>query len=775
MPNNRFHKGMHLLYNGREYVIEGRLPNNDLHLKDIVTNKFFAAPEEMLRDSWFDGQMEFLGDATTTYAQRKAAKALNIDLSALDDKSPRKKELKRRYAYISKIIDLISEGVDRISEEILVPVIQRVHETINDRKRKPHWKTVYYEWYKTYINTGEDVRVLIPHYDRQGNFNRKFAGKIKVKYSEKDLESAQRVADIVDEVINEKYLNPQRLTVKAVYEAVIARVADENLHRTAAEQLPIPKERSIYAVVNQLDEYEVIKARWGKRIADIKCGVYKRGPRPTRPLERVEVDHTKLDLFVIDPVTKMPIGRPTLTLAIDRYTRMILGFYVSFNGAGFLAVSHCLRHAILPKTYVKRLFPDVKNLWECYGIPELTAIDNGPEFHGDGFEDAALQLGTVILYCPVRQPWFKAVVERYFRTLNQQLLHELPGTTFSNIFEREDYDPKKNAIITLDSLLIAIHVFIIDYYSQRKHRGIKDIPAQRWKLATEQFPPTLPSRREELNVLLGEVEHRTIQSNGISIFGLVYNDGVLARLRKGRKGYQFKIKYDPADISLIYIHDPDNDKFIPIPAEDQNYTKGLSLWQHRVIQRAARRKVDGQVDIVELCLTKQRITNIIWREWLKISKSGPRTRMARFLNISQPDYERGAEYAATTVSPSLDQSTAAGDQLSLTQMATHTRGLSDLESAYSPHGRLDPIEVESGEEVALANSVDMHPEVFTLGGQRSMPAVGRKDAEETQNISKRRTPAVTTDSNIDDVANGVEDELDDTGWRTAVLPGRTVA
>lgn len=775
MPNNRFHKGMHLLYNGREYVIEDRLPSDDLQLKDIVTNKFFSISEGALRDSWFDGQMEFLGDATTTHAQRKAAKTLQTDLSALDDGSARKKELKRRYAYVSKIIDLISEGIERINEEILTPVIQRVHDEINDRKRKPHWKTVYYEWYKTLITTGEDVRVLIPHYDRQGNFNRKFSGKIKVKYSEKDLEKAQRVADIIDEVINEKYLNPQRLTVKAVYDAVVARIADENLYRTEADQLPIPKERSIYDVVDQLDEYEVIKARWGKRIADIKCGVYKRGPQATRPLERVEIDHTKLDLFVIDPVTKMPIGRPTLTLAIDRYTRMILGFYVSFNGAGFLAVSHCLRHAILPKTYVKRQFPDVKNIWECYGVPELAAVDNGSEFHGDGFEDASLQLGTIILYCPVKHPWFKAVVERYFRTLNQQLLHELPGTTFSNIFEKEDYDSKKNAIITLDTLLNVIHVFIVDYYSQRKHRGIKDIPALRWKLAAEQFPPTLPSRREDLNILLGEVEFRTIQSNGISIFGLVYNDGVLARLRNGRKGYQFKIKYDPADISLIYVHDPDNDKFIPIPAENQDYTKGLSLWQHRVIQRVARKKTDDQVDIVELCLTKQRIMKIIWREWMKINKTGPRARMARFFNISQPDYARGVENAAPATPQTLDSSTPTNEQLSLTPMAAHKKGVSDIESAFNTQSPSQTTDTGNSDESALATSFNMPLEMPLPKSRKSTLAAERKEAKETNSMSVSHTSAVTPEPDFYDGGYSAEDELDDSNWRTAVLPGRRIA
>jgi putative transposase len=175
---------------------------------------------------------------------------------------------------------------------------------------------VWYCWYRALILT-DDIRALTPQFQKRGNFTRKFSGCRKHRYSEKDKERAQLVAEIVGEVIDEKYLTQQRLTVAAVYESLVGRIADENLYRDAGDKLPTPSERSIYDVVSQLDEYEVTKARYGKRIADQRCGIYKRGPQPTRPLERVEIDHTRLDLFVIDPVTKMPIGRPTLTLAID--------------------------------------------------------------------------------------------------------------------------------------------------------------------------------------------------------------------------------------------------------------------------------------------------------------------------------------------------------------------------------------------------------------------------------------------------------------------------
>jgi putative transposase len=769
MSKNRFHKGMHLLFKGREYVIENRLPNGDLQLKDVISNTFRAEAELSLIDAWYESQLEFLGDSATTAVQRKAAKEFIADLSALEENDPRKKELKRRHAYLKSIVELIEQGATKITQEILDPLIRKVHETIGDHKRRPHWKTVYYCWYRTLIIT-DDIRALTPKYEGRGNFTRKFSGCRKHKYSEKDKEKADRIGEIVDEVIDEKYLNPQRFTVAEVYKELVVRIADENIYRGIGDELPTPSERSLYDVINQLDEYEVIKARYGKRIADLRCGMYKRGPQPKRPLERVEIDHTKLDLFVVDPITKMPIGRPTLTLAIDKYTRMILGFYISFHGAGFLAVMHCLRHAILPKTYVKNVYPIVKHLWNVFGVPEMLVVDNGPEFHGDGFEDACLQIGTVVSYCPVKKPWFKATVERYFGTLNKELLHQLPGTTFSNIFDREDYDPAKNAVIPLNTLLEIVHVFIIDYYSQRKHRGIKDIPARRWSAAIEQYPPELPARREDLQVLLGDVEHRTIQSNGIALFDLTYNDGALAHLRKGRKGHRFKIKYDPSDISVIYVLDPNNDKFIPVPAEDQQYTKGLSLWQHKVIQRYARRMIDGEVDIVALYRTKETIMRIIERDWKKVTQSGPRSRMARFKNISQPNYEQMIGFGESRDAQILISSEPNNQHLYLNPMASHSSGLSDLTSAF-------PSQSISAPRGTNGEATESHPIFASETAQSTRRRVSKNISSGKGKSSKKAgSNGDRSDKKelpiLDVSQNDSVDDLDTSGWSTDELPGR---
>ncbi|MBI3583196.1 MAG: transposase [Nitrospinae bacterium] len=290
-------------------------------------------------------------------------------------------------------------------------------------------------------------------------------------------------------------------------------------------------------------------------------------------LERVEIDHTKLDLMVIDPERRLPFGRPWLTTAVDIYTKSALGIYLSFDPPSYLSVMQSLIHTITSKAYVQKKYPSIVNTWDTYGIMETLVPDNANEFICTHFEDACLQLGIVIQYAPPRLAWYKGSVERYFGTINRQLLHQQPGTTFSNIIDKADYDTKKNAIISMDTLLEIIHKWIIDIYHQQEHRGIKNTPAQAWKTAIEEFPPALPPNKRELEVLLGMIEERTVSAKGIELFGLFYNCDELLSLRLGQKREKVKIKYDPTDISVIHAFDQFKGVFIPIPALDQSYTK----------------------------------------------------------------------------------------------------------------------------------------------------------------------------------------------------------
>lgn len=75
--------------------------------------------------------------------------------------------------------------------------------------------------------------------------------------------------------------------------------------------------------------YKKDEARYGKRVTDLGQRANETALSTTRPLARVQIDVTKLDLFVADEKTNLLIGRPWLVINICALTKMIIGFYLS--------------------------------------------------------------------------------------------------------------------------------------------------------------------------------------------------------------------------------------------------------------------------------------------------------------------------------------------------------------------------------------------------------------------------------------------------------------
>src|SRR6266516_5008206 len=226
-------------------------------------------------------------------------------------------------------------------------------------------------------------------------------------------------------------------------------------------------------------------------------------------------------------------------------------------------------YAILEKVHVKELF-HTTNDYLAYGIPETLVVDNGLELHED-LEMACLQLGIELVHTEVRSPWLKGAIERWFRTVCKDLIHRIPGTTFSNFLERGEYASEKEACMTLDALWEALHIWIVDYYTQDKHKGIgpewavEGIPAQLWKDALERdFVPALPPSRDDLLVLVSRTTERTIEHYGVEFENLVYQGSALQALRhkmrlpeartrmkwKGQAG-KVRVKFYPGDLSRL--------------------------------------------------------------------------------------------------------------------------------------------------------------------------------------------------------------------------------
>ena len=275
--------------------------------------------------------------------------------------------------------------------------------------------------------------------------------------------------------------------------------------------------------------------------------------------------------------------------------------------------------------------------------------------HLNDLEDACLLLGMVLQYTPVQTPQFKAGIERMFGSLNTMFFHALPGTTFSNSTERGSYNNTEQACVYLSEVDKMLHIFLLDIYAERFHRGLNGIPARHWEEKTRHgFAPALPPSAAELSILLGRTATRTVQHYGIDFLSLRYNCDELITLRTRLKGQPTKIKYHPADLSCLYAYDAFEQQYIRVPALDQAYTQGLSLWKHRLIRQVVLTE-QCQVDIVALGKAKRKIQQIV-EEGRHRKRQSTRSRIARWDTAGKPSRQIGepqAEQGGTSEKPIL--------------------------------------------------------------------------------------------------------------------------
>lgn len=746
MKGQRLRIGMHVKFLGQEHSIEQRLSDGQLQLKHIASKTCSAKSEQDIHKALFEGAAQLLGSngEAATLRARCEQSCVN-DFEALEDTDPRKREALRRLAYVKGVRRRGLTDFGKNAHQ-LVPIIEEVSKATNDSQPPTH--VTLYRWCKDYTASGDDIRVLAPAYKARGKVSENDGRRIS-----DDPRTCKQVDKIIDDVINEHYLQPTRPSVQSTYDLIGARIIQENQFRDADDKLPTPHKNTIYRAVKKLDPYEKDKARKGKRIADLIHKANKQGVRPTRPLERVEIDDTKLDLFVIDEKTNLPIGRPWLMVAICVFTKMILGYYLSFFRPSYLSVMQCLLHSIRPKTYIRERYPEIIHSWGAYGLPELVVVDNAKQYYSASFDEACLQLGIVTQYAPVRHPYYKPSIERMFGTLNTTLLHQIPGTTFSNVAAKWDYDPKKNALISMHDLERILHNWIVDVYHQSIHRGIKDVPARRWEIGTKEFPPALPFRSDELNVLLGHVEYRSLSNSGIEMWGLYYNDPCLSSLKsRHKKGERVKIKYDPMDISLLHVYDCESNRYLPVSAADQNYCRGLTLWQHKVIKREARLSAEDYVDSEQLSLAKDRIQKMVDKQFNAQSKSSSNVKAALWQNI---DGKPGGRVEVSEPPPNeLDQNRNDSDDFTRFQ----PEGDASL-------GGLQPsaeevLEIDGTQNASIADATSRSPVVEPAINKSSSQEERHHRHEASGSDRALRTPSDPPPNEYPNLNLGDEDDLD---------------
>ena len=420
-----------------------------------------------------------------------------------------------------------------------------------------------YEWIRRYT-AADDLTALIP--GKRGW--RK--GRTRIPdFAEK----------LISAVIQDFYLKKARPTVRDTVLEVQSRFRHKDC----------PSASTIRARIRQVPERERLRRRGAPEQARAKFhpapGQF---PNADYPLAYMQVDHTPVDIILVDDVHRKPIGRPFLTVAIDVFSRMIPGFCLTLDEPSRTSIALCVAQAVLPKEEVL-LRRGIEAEWPVWGFPKTIHVDNGKDFRSKTFQRACRRNGATAEYRPIKRPEYGGHVERVIGTL-MTAVHSLPGTTYSSVHEKGERKPEDSASMTFAEFEMWLLTFICKIYHKRVHSELDMSPLSQWKLGvygTDNAPGAGLPPRPNRNVLLDFLPHfeRTVQRRGVTIDGQWYYAEILRpwiRARDpddDRRPLKLSFRRDPRDISRIWFHDPNLKRYFEVPTAGRTLPP-TSLWEY---------------------------------------------------------------------------------------------------------------------------------------------------------------------------------------------------
>lgn len=451
----------------------------------------------------------------------------------------------------------------------------------------------------------------------------------------------EHAEEVIQTVIKNFYLKPERPSIqKAVRE----------VHRLCEEKhIERPGGSAIRARIARIPEHErLIRRGQAERARSKFQPVPGKFPGADYPLSVVQIDHTRVDIILVDDAHRKPIDRPWITVAIDVFSRMTVGYYLSFDAPSTTSVAMCISHAMLPKEEWL-LLHDVEGTWPVWGRPHKVHVDNGPDFRSESLRQSCKMYAVDLEFRPVKQPRYGGHIERLQGTLLKEI-HDIPGTTFSSVAERGEYDSERKAVMTKDEFERQLIKLICNEYHRRPHSSLGMPPLRMWELGIfggahiqgVGLPPR-PSDRQTVMLDFLPSYSRTIQPDGVSIDMRYYAEALrpwIGALDPDTgKARQHIFRRDPRDMSTIWFFDPELKQYFTVPLADQSIPP-FSIWEHRIAKAELAKAGYNASD-------ERAVFKSISERRAMVEESAAKTKKARKEAQRRADHQKGK----TPVSP----------------------------------------------------------------------------------------------------------------------------
>ncbi len=497
----------------------------------------------------------------------------------------------RAYQIIEPLLSLPPGDIFKPKER--GPIIDEICSRNKVSKKTP------YKYLRRYWQRGQVKNALLPDYDRcggQGKPHRSLnvkRGRPNETHKTIDLGPGINIGPEerkkIEKGYKQFYLTEHKRTKRAAHQTTLERFFNVGYEDSKgilvpvlppADELPSFREFEYWGSKQQ-DEAEVLLAREGNRRFQLnhRAVLGDSTQMAFGPGSVYQMDATLVDVYLVSSLNRNRIiGRPWLYLVKDVFTRTIVGFSVTLENPSYVSAMVALLNAAEDKVAfcaahgIEITLPE----WPCRHLPEMIVADRG-ELIGRNMDQVVNGLGIRISNTAPYRADMKGIIERSFRTFNDDLVHSLPGAVRGDR-ERGDPDHRLQAKLDLNQFRQLVIYKILEHNRSRMNTyrlqdfliadQVEPIPTELWTWGIQNRSGHL--RQMDANLLrLNFLPHdeATVTLRGIRFKSVYYSceralrENWFSRARQGT--WKVKIAYDPRQTESIFLRVPNENTIEP--------------------------------------------------------------------------------------------------------------------------------------------------------------------------------------------------------------------
>ncbi len=498
--------------------------------------------------------------------------------------APTQAERARRDRAVKALNPLLSHGVALFND------VSRFQLIKNHAKVAGVSTPSLYKWLRMYWQNGQCDEALTPNYRQcSTSLRQTTAGRgAKARFGIATYQVQHEDIEHFEHVIKTVYFADKLTTVASTYQRLIERYysyLDGNGQRCIKNvgNLPSLRQFSYY-----LKQAYPLEARMRMRMGDKTFERNHRAIIGTVEQDCLGVGHmyecdaTVADVFLVaeDDIETI-VGKPTIYYIIDRWSRLIVGFYVGFENASWTVAMQALLSISEDKEALCRRYgveyrPED---WPAHCVFPIMFLTDLGEMHGRGGGQLSAGLYTRVAFTPGQHPDWKPVVETGHKQTRVTLQDGTPGfDPPENARQRLALHYDKDSCLTLTKFTRQLLELILKH--NRSARLEYDFTM---KEAREKFLPTpinvwnsgIATRSgaltryqyDHVRYKLLPRETACVTKNGVLFKGCLYTSNELVRRgwfvqARAKKAFTVNVAFDHRLVDNIFVIDDNGEPLL---------------------------------------------------------------------------------------------------------------------------------------------------------------------------------------------------------------------